>query len=296
MKNPGGVIPALLTPFDTDGEIHDDLLRRQISYFSNAGVHGLFACGTTAEGAYLSTRERRTVLEAVKTGLRSGQVACLAVLEPSTRQVLNELAALADLEPDFVSVPTPFYYPMSQAALRDHYTRIADASKSPVIIYNIPQNTHNVIDVETIIALGSHENIVGVKDSSGNFMAYYRGLLESGEQLAWLQGEDRVDAAAFAVGAPGLVTGLGNVTIAPYLSMYRAAQAGDRDAMNAEQRRINSIAGIIGDIGGDVIAAIKAGTAVLGRSTPTMRMAATTASDEGIDAVRRRLEDLGVVD
>lgn len=295
MKQLGGVVPALLTPFDRAGNVDEVLLTKQVRYFADAGVHGLFACGTTAEGAYLSTEERRTVFDTVKSELGSDQAACLAVLLPSTRQVLEELKTLSDLDPDYISVPTPFYYPVSQQAIRDHFTRIADASRSPVIIYNIPQNTHNAIEAETIVALSDHENIVGVKDSSGNFMGYLHGLLESGDRLAWLQGEDRVDAASFGIGAPGLVTGLGNVTVEPYLSMFKASWAGDQETIKAEQRTINALAGIIADVGGDVIAAIKAGTAVLGRSTPNMRIDAATATAEQIAAVETRLAGLGIV-
>lgn len=291
-----GVIPAVMTPLKEDGSLDMAALEAQMGYLVEAGVDGLFIGGTTAEGALLTEEERKAAFRLAKE-VSGGRVTLYAViLRPHTEQVIAELEDFLSLEPAYVAAVTPFYYAVSQETISDHFTRIADASEVPFMLYNIPQNTHNAVELSTILSLAEHPNIVGIKDSSGAFAPFSRGMLTPMKNdFAWIQGEDLLDAASLLFGGPGLVTGLGNVWIEPYVEMYRAARAGEGEKVKEQQRQINSLARIITLAGGAVIPAIKMAAELRGRGSSRMRIPGDTLKPkfrEPIEGVLRELDIL----
>ena len=291
-----GVLPAPVTPFDADGKVVFDSFERQIAYLVEAGVHGFFVAGTTAEGALLTSEERCRLFELMRDHTTDDHLRCVVVIRPDTNDVLRGIDDVAGLHPDYISAVTPYYLGVSQAEIIGHYARIADHSPVPIILYNIPQNTHNPIALETVLELSQHPNIVGIKDSSGDFMHYQRGLLATGSsEFTWIQGEDLLDAPSFLLGAQCIVTGLSNAWAEPYVAMYRAATQGDSDGVVAEQRRINELARIIEQTNGRTIQAIKAVASMLGRCTPHMRVPSMDLESAGRDLVASVAQELGLV-
>ncbi|TFG64089.1 MAG: dihydrodipicolinate synthase family protein [Spirochaetales bacterium] len=260
-----GVIAALCTPMREDLSIDFSALEKQTGYLSAAGVQGFFVNGTTAEGPLLSTAEKRDVLAAVRAAAGREKFLCAACIQPSTFQVVREIRELSDLEPEFFVAVSPFYFKADQAAIIRHYDTIAAASPVPVILYNIPQNTHNPLELDTVLALAAAGNIAGIKDSSGNFLNFTRGLLRHPPGFAWIQGEDYLPGASFLMGADALVTGLGNIFIEPYVMMYRALTAGDREGLLRGQHAINRLYSLLEKRPGRNIATIKAAGYLLGR-------------------------------
>jgi 4-hydroxy-tetrahydrodipicolinate synthase len=288
-----GVIPALLTPLTEQGKVDFALLEKQLAYLIESGADGLFLNGTTGEGAYLSTAEKLDILRAARTVAAGRVFLCAACIQPSTPQVLEELQAMAKLEPDFVVAVAPYYYTLGQEAIREHFLTIARHSPLPLILYNIPQCTHNPLAPETVLELAREPNIAGLKDSSGDFVAFSRGLLaELPGRFSWIIGEDYLDGPAMAMGAHGIVTGLANVWARFHVDLYRAARARDREGLQRNHAAIHQLYGIHRVTGGKVIPALKAGAAYFGRSTRRMRIQALTLSEEEAVKVRRVLEDL----
>ena len=162
---------------DREGRIDFDLLEKQAAYLSEAGVHGFFIGGTTAEGAYLSTAEKGEVFKVVRRVTEGKQFLCAAYIRPSTAAVLEEMRALEATHPDYVVAVTPYYLSMRQEDILEHYRRIAAAAPAPLILYNIPGNTHNPIALETVLELAEEKKVVGIKDSTGNFIGFSRGVL-----------------------------------------------------------------------------------------------------------------------
>lgn len=291
-----GIISAVLTPFREDGSVDMDALKIQMRYLLDGGIDGFIIGGTTSEGAYLTAEERKDIIRVAKDLSQGKHTLFAAVLRPHTEQVIAELGDLLPLEPDFVAAVTPYYYSVKQDAIVEHYTRIADYVAVPMILYNIPQNTHNPIALETILRLAKHPNIVGIKDSSGDFMTVSRGMVRTeNEQFAWIQGEDILDAPSLLYGARGVITGLGNVWIEPYVQMYRAVLAGDRTTAIGEQRKINALAEIIKVAGGAVIPAIKMAVSILGRANKRMRVSGETLPEEIRPKIEAVLKKVGLV-
>jgi len=221
---------------------------------------------------------------------------CAACIQPSTEMVINEIRIIEKYKPDYVVAVTPYYYSISQNVIIEHFKKIAQYSSIPLIIYNIPQCTHNKIELSTVLELAQEENIAGVKDSSGDFISFTRGVYTSvSESFSWIQGEDYLDGASFNIGADGVVTGLGNVFIEPYIQMYKEAKKGNYQKVNEMQKKINKLYEMIQISGGKAIPAIKAGVALLGRSTKWMKLSSLSLDDEEIRKVEKILINLSLL-
>lgn len=280
-----GVIPAIVTPITEDGRLNLKLLEKQANYLIGAGVHGLFLCGGTGEGAYLRTEEKMEVFRTVKGLTGDGIFLCLAMIQSNTRSVLEEMDKMKDLNPDYIVATAPYYHAAGQEDIYEHYKMIAAHAYAPVIIYNIPSTTHNPIELDTIYRLQMLDNVAGIKDSSGNFMQFSRGLFAPGKKdFAWIQGEDYLCAPTLLSGGDGMVSGLSNTKVEPYVEMYRAYEMGDMDTVKKCQARINMLYKIIGSCGNGN-AAIKAVTEIEERGSRWMQEKSMTLTDEQVSII-----------
>lgn len=291
-----GIIPALILPFKKSGKINFELLEKQVSYLVSSGINGLFVNGTTGEGAWLTMEEKEQVFKFVKEISRGKVFLCAACLQPTTELVMREIKIYEKYEPDYLVAVTPYYYSVSQNVIIEHFKEIAHCSSVPLILYNIPQCTHNKIELNTVLELAKEENITGLKDSSGDFISFTRGIYAPvPETFSWIQGEDYLDGSALNCGANGIVTGLGNVFIEPYIRMYKEAKKGNYQKVNEMQKKINKLYEIIQVTGGKVIPAIKVGTTLLGRCSKWMKIISLSLDDEEIRKVEKILINLGLL-
>jgi len=288
-----GIIPAVITPFDEKGAIQEKDLQKQVEYLLAGGSHGFFVNGTTGEGGHLTTEEKLSIHRLVKEVTGGKVFLCDACIQPSTEMVVEEVKAFEKVDPDYIVAVTPYYYDASQEVIFRHFRAVAEAASAPVIIYNIPSRTHNPIDMETVRRLADIDNIAGMKDSTGNFVSFSMAMLSDfPPQFTWIQGEDLVDGPSLIMGADGLVTGLSNILIDPYVKMFDAARAGNVQEVLDCQRTVNKLAEVIFATGGKVNPAIKAAVALLGRGTRWMRTASMSLGDEDVSRVRRVLEEM----
>lgn len=288
-----GVIPAIITPMNKDGSLDDASLAGQAEYLSESGVDGFFIGGTTAEGSHLTTEELRRTYIIVKEASRGRQFLCLASLRPSTSMVLAEVEILKDLEPDYLVIIAPYYLSVSQEDIKHHFREILEIAPVPVIVYNIPGTTHNLIELDTVLELAADPRVCGTKDSSGNFIPFSRGILNHGsDSFSWIQGDDYLHGPSLMIGAQGIVTGLGNIRIDYHVAMVKAAREADWETVKEMQRRIEKLFAVVHVCGGRIIAAIKAGVSVQGRCEPRMRMKSMGPTPEDLRNVKSVLEGL----
>ena len=291
-----GIIPALILPVNEKGKINFNFLEKQVNYLISAGINGLFINGTTGEGAWLTNEEKLEVFKAVKEISKGKVFLCAACLQPSTEMVIDEIKVLEKYRPDYIVAVTPYYYSVSQDIILEHFKKIARCSPIPLILYNIPQCTYNKIDLNTVLELAQEENIAGIKDSSGDFISFIRGVYTSiSKSFSWIQGEDYLDGPSFNIGADGIVTGLGNVFIEPYIQMYEEAKKGNYHKVNELQKKINKLYETIQVSGSKVIPAIKAGTALLGRSSKWMKIISMSLNNDEVRKIEEILIDLSLV-
>jgi len=190
-------------------------------------------------------------------------------------------------------VTAPFYFAASQREIILHFEKIAKQSPFSVIAYNIPQCTHNKMDYNTMLEISSMEKVVGLKDSSGDFITFSRVVRRRGKrEFAWIQGEDSLDAESLILGASGVVTGLGNVWIEPYVEMFRAAQEGDLRGVQKFQEKINRLYKVLQVARNKTIPAIKAAMFLLGRCEKWLKPPLLPLNDGELSRVKKVLADL----
>ncbi|MBN1835301.1 MAG: dihydrodipicolinate synthase family protein [Spirochaetales bacterium] len=290
-----GVIPAIIVPLTEAGSPDHDLLAAQAAYLGSSGVRGIFVGGTTGEGAYFSTAEKLEIFSTVRQSVPRGVVLCAACIQPSTAQVIEEIRAFERQRPDYIVAVAPYYLGVDQSVVLEHFRALAESAFAPLILYNIPQNTHNPARVETILELAAVDNVAGVKDSSGDFVSFSRGVLSPlPGPFTWIQGEDYLEAASYLLGCRGVVTGLGNVWIEPYLRMHAAALQGDAAAVLSAQTTVNELYGVLRLAGPKGVAGIKAACELLGRGQRWTRNPAMALRNEEVEQLRPILERLGV--
>lgn len=267
-----GVFPALVTPLTPEEEVDTAALRRVVRYCLDAGVHGVVVLGTTGEFPAMTEKMRATAIETVLSEV-NGQVPVVAGCgDTSTKKTLAQVVAAGQTGVDAVLVALPYYYPLDQAAVIRHFTAVADKSTKPVIVYNFPQMTKIAVAPATLKTLAAHGNIIGVKDSAGDFINLSRFLAVTADQpdFAVMVGNPALALAAFIHGAKGGI--FAGCSLAPKLcvDLYEAYRRGDLATAVTLQRQALHFSEM-GNFGTPA-AVIKAGLAKMGICGPTASM------------------------
>lgn len=236
-----GIIPPLSTPLTADGEVDTGSLARLTEYLLEAGVHGLFALGSTGEVAFLRDDQRAQVIDTVVRTAAHQVPVFAGVIDTTTPRVLPHIRQAEELGADQIVVTAPFYTRTHPAEIERHFRLLAAEASLPIIAYDIPVSVHSKLDPAMLIRLAEGRVITGIKDSSGDD-AGLRGLVLAGRPLAdrfaVLTGSELTTDTALAFGAQGAVPGLGNVDPHGYVRLWDLVQKGDLAAAAAEQERL----------------------------------------------------------
>lgn len=237
-----GVLTAIVTPFDTQGELSISALKqqvkRQIKY-----DNGIFCNGTNGEFFVLNTQEKLAVTQAC-IDEAAGKVPVVAHIgEISTAETIKLGKQVAALGANAVSVITPYFVPFKQEELIYHYQKIADALTVPVFMYNIPARTGNTIQPETAKILSSHPNIVGIKDSAGSYesLRSYLDVVSDIEGFDVLNGPDSLIHQGFVDGCSACISGLANVAPEAVSHIWKYYQSGDIDKSKRAQDIVSEL-------------------------------------------------------
>ncbi|EMP7249136.1 TPA: dihydrodipicolinate synthase family protein [Enterobacter cloacae] len=241
-NNIKGVLTAIVTPFDAEGELNLPGLTRQVARQLDAG-NGIFCGGTNGEFFVLNEAEKiavtRTCVETV-----AGRAPVVAHIgEISTRDTIRLGKQIAALGVDAVSVITPYFVPLKQSELIAHYTAVADALTVPVFLYNIPARTGNTLEPTTVRALAEHPNISGIKDSAGSYESL-RGFLNAVSDIDGfdvLNGPDSLIHQGFVEGCSACISGLANVAPAAINAIWSRFNAGDVEGSRQAQERVTRL-------------------------------------------------------
>jgi 4-hydroxy-tetrahydrodipicolinate synthase len=242
-----GVVPPLCTPLTESGEVDTASLERLVSFLLDAGVHGLFAGGSTGEISQLTDAARDTALRTV-VGTAAGQVPVLAgAIDTGTARVLEHARRAQALGADAVVVTAPFYVGVTEPEVLHHYRLLAGALDVPLVAYDIPSAVGHKLSAGLVTELVREKIITAVKDSSGDLESFQQVLDgTAGLGTARLTGSETLADLALFRGADGIVPGLGNVDPHGYVRLYEAARVGDWAAARREQRRLTELFTIIG--------------------------------------------------
>lgn len=240
MRTISGVIPPLVTPLDERGALDSRGLSRLIDRMLQAEVDGLFLAGSTGEGANLPDE---VYYELVRRGVAEsrGLPVYVGVSENGVLRAKAKIDELAGCDLAGVVVTAPSYFRYSEDMLVDFFLEVADYSPFPVIVYNIPSNNHVYLTPGLIMAIAEHENICGLKDSSGRFADFQRLLAyrqRGALPISLLQGCEELILAAGVCGADGVIPGIANVAASLCVELWLAARRLEMDRARKLQAQV----------------------------------------------------------
>ncbi|HOI88361.1 MAG TPA: 4-hydroxy-tetrahydrodipicolinate synthase [Lentimicrobium sp.] len=227
---------ALVTPFHKQGTIDFGSLEKLIEHTINNGVNYLVVLGTTGEAATLSKDEKNALVQFVKDQVDKRVPLVLGMGGYNTQEVINNLQTFDSDGIDAILSVTPYYNKPSQRGLYLHYKHIASASPLPVIMYNVPGRTSVNMKAETTLQLASEfENIIGIKEASGNMSQIMEIIRLRPRDFLVISGDDGITMPLIAAGANGVISVVANAFPAAYSAMVNASLQGKLD----EARRLH---------------------------------------------------------
>lgn len=285
-----GIIPPMITPINDDGSINEQELRRQVERLIKAGVHGLFVLGTNGEGYILSDKEKEKVLTVVIDETKGRVPIYAGTGGVGTKETIRLSKMAESLGTDVLSIITPWFAKASDDELFEHYKAVASSVHLPVIIYNIPARTGNSISVSLVARLSEIDNIVGVKDSSGNFdnmLQYIERTRES--KFNVLSGNDSLILWNLLAGGNGGIAGCANVYPENMVAIYENFIAGDLESAKRAQDAIRSFRNCFRF--GNPNTIVKTAVELLGYPVGKCRAPFCKVSEEGLHQIKAVLEE-----
>jgi 4-hydroxy-tetrahydrodipicolinate synthase len=263
-----GVLPALVTPLTLEGAVDEPAVRRLVEHTIAGGVSGLVPLGTTGETASLDEPARRAMLTATIEAAGGRVPVICGVVQSHLRAAIIEVEAAERMGASAVLLAPPFYYLVDQASVLAFYRSVAGASRLPVFLYNIPQNTKIVAEPETVATLAHENSIAGIKDSSRDF-EYFERVCMLTRDLAGFRtftGSDTMLLPSLVMGASGTICGAANVAPAWITRICAEFAAGALASAQAHQDEVLEL--VLRLRGGIFPAAIKAALAAMGICEP----------------------------
>jgi 4-hydroxy-2-oxoglutarate aldolase len=235
-----GIFTAITTPFGADGSLAADRLRENISRYNRLPLAGYVAVGSTGESVLLTRAEVEQVFSTVREAAAPGRVLVAGVGSESTPETISRSKAAADCGFDYALVKTPSFFKsaLTPDALVEHYRRVADASKLPVVLYAIPQFTGVALEADLVARLAEHPNIVGLKESSGNVQRVGEIIAAVPEKFQVVVGSADTLYASLLLGASGGILALADCLPELCIELYQAVAADQTASARELNRRI----------------------------------------------------------
>lgn len=235
-----GIIPPIITPFDVDGEVDMEALEKNIQRWNETDLAGYLVLGSNGEFVYMDEEEKIKTVEKVIQSKSEDKIVIAGTGMEGTEQALDLTKKMASLGVDYALILPPHYYGsfMTEDVLLDHYEYIADNAEIPILLYNMPQYTGITLPVDIICELSDHENIVGMKDSSGDFSLIGKYISNSAEDFDVLAGTASFLLGGLILGASGGVLALANLAPEKSCQIYKEFKKGNIEKASDIQMRM----------------------------------------------------------
>jgi len=288
-----GIFPALVTPMTSDGEVDHNALAGLIEYLITEGdVHGIIPLGSTGEFYALSDAERETV---AKTSIETaaGRVPVLVgTNDSSTERVVEHSKQAESLGADGLLLAAPYYALPTHDELFSHFSAVNDAVRIPIMLYNYPGRTGVDMTPDLIVRLAELENVLYVKESSGDVTRVSEIIRRSGDRINVFCGCDCLAMESFVLGAVGWVGGIVNFLPQEHVRLFElAVQEGDLlAARDLYYRMLPALSHI--ENSGKYTQLVKAGCGLIGRPVGPPRGPLESASQEDVAQLKAIIETL----
>lgn len=220
----------MVTPFLEDGSVDFNALEKTIEHLINGKVEYVVVMGTTAESATLTKEEKQKIFEftAQKVNKRIPLVAGIG--GNNTAEIIETVSKFEIEGYEAVLSVVPYYNKPNQEGIYQHYKAVANASKLPIILYNVPGRTGVTMSAATTLRLAKEKNIIAVKEASGNFDIFNEIAANKPEGFLLISGDDPLTLPMIAIGAAGIISVIGNAVPLQLSTMVRHCLKGDFNA------------------------------------------------------------------
>ena len=246
MFKPQGVVTPVLTALDENERFNPDAYKEFIDHLIKAGVHGIFPLGTNGEFYAFNQEEK---LEIFKTAVEAvnGRVPVYAGTGcVTTKETIEFSKKVVDLGVDVLSVISPYFVSVTQDDIYRHFNSVAKSVNAPILMYNIPARTGNNIDYKTLKKLAEeNSNIIGIKDSSGNFDNSLKYIENTTPNISVMAGSDSLILWTLLAGGTGAISGCSNVFPEVIVCSWEYWHQGDFDKANEAQKKIRDFRNVM---------------------------------------------------
>jgi 4-hydroxy-tetrahydrodipicolinate synthase len=284
---------ALVTPFRRDLSVDEEALRRLVRRQIEAGIDFLVPCGTTGESPTLSHDEQLRVVEITVEEARGKTPVVAGAGGNNTAHVIEMARKFAERGAKGILSVAPYYNKPTQEGLYQHYKAIAGAVTLPIIIYNIPGRTGVNIEPATIARLAQIENIVGVKEASGNISQMATVIASVPKTFAVLSGDDGITLPLMALGGRGVISVASNEIPAEMTRLAKLANANDFAAAREVHNRWFPLTDV-NFVETNPIP-VKSALALMGLVEPVFRLPLVPPKPENLAKIRGVLESSGLM-
>ncbi len=214
---------AIVTPFDSQGEVDYKSLEKLVEHLINGKVEYLVVLGTTGESATLSKEEKKKLVEYVVEKVNKRVPVVIGIGGNNTREVVETIKTTDFTGIDAILSVSPYYNKPTQAGIYEHYKAIANESKLPIILYNVPGRTNSNITAETTLKLADIINIIGIKEASGNLEQIMKIAKYKPKDFLVISGDDNLTLPTIACGGEGVISVVANAFPFIFSEMVRKA-------------------------------------------------------------------------
>ena len=288
-----GVYTALVTPFNEDGSCDDGAMRDLVEFQIKEGISGLAPMGTTGESPTLSHEDHIKVIEKV-VKQANGRVPVIAGTGSNCTDEAIRLTKLAkDAGADVTLQVAPYYNKPNQEGFYRHFMAVADKVDMPVLVYNIPGRSGKNIENSTMLRLAEHENIIAVKEASGNINQMMNLIAAKPDNFEVLSGDDNLGMSLITLGGSGIVSVASNLLPGKMEEMCQAALAGDIE--KARTLHYSLLPFFRAEFIDTNPVPIKYMMALKGMLKEVYRLPLCPMSDDDKAAVKKVMQDMGLI-
>ena len=233
--HPKGIIPPMVTPLDKDENVDKKAIGRIVNHLIKGGVHGLFPLGSTGEWYGLDFNQKRGIIETVMEENNKRLPIYAGTGAITTKETISLTRLATDIGVDALSVITPAFITLNDQELFNHYQAVASNTDLPIILYNNPGRTGINLSVDLVVKLSKIDNIIGIKDSSGDMTQGAEYIRRTDNNFAVLGGRDTLIYGFLSYGGKGAIAATANIIPQIVVKIYEEYQKGNfQEALKAQ--------------------------------------------------------------
>jgi 4-hydroxy-tetrahydrodipicolinate synthase len=287
-----GCLTALVTPF-RDGKVDFDKLAKLVDWQIENGVDGIVSVGTTGESATLDVDEHVAVIAAMVKAAKGRVPVVAGAGGNATSEALTLTKASEDAGANALLHVTPYYNRPSQEGMFQHFAAIARATKLPIVLYNVPTRTASDLLTDTVVRLADFDNIVAIKDATGNLVRGSELVAKVGDKISVLSGDDGTAFPLYACGARGVISVVSNIAPREMGDMWDAVKAGDWDRARKLHYKLRVLNQLL--FAEPSPAPTKAALSLMDRCTTEVRLPLVPATAKLVDELRAEMRAAGLL-